>query len=437
MKFLNSFFLFSVFAPFLLFGQGMYQQENFVVEQTVTSNFPSSIIFRITLAPTQKQIQSAYLFVQPIAQKVLAGETFTKIKSVKKGSNVQFTKVLTSTDMWRWKTYQQLPFAPHEYYWIIYFADGSHFQTPTQLFYFEDHHKYPWQSKQQGIFLFRWYGKDEKLIADMIDQAQAAFDELSKTYPIQPKSPIQVIIYQDAKDLNVWNNYNANFIALSSLLDGTLTVIASEVHNRQVFRHEITHFGLYYSTGETAYKDIPEWIVEGLAVYHERDDGNLTKAHSRLMDKINTGTVPALSEMDTDPKWDNLNAPYAEAYSAVTYLVETYGEEKIKAILPQFHRYGTPALTFKEEWGISYADISNNWHKWLQETSWGQTKPPADKKITVTPTLSQLGASRTVTPTVSVGSTAPKQAPVVCFSLPLGLLIVFFSLVVRSSKHKV
>jgi hypothetical protein len=393
----NLLYLFSVSFTFF-----SLEFNSSILEQKVTPDYPNSITFEITLDTSSKQVRDAHLFVSPFAEKIFRGYVFTDAQILVIENETKIKKVfMAEHEREKWKIYYDLPFSPHEYYWTIYFTDGSRLETPLELIYFEDVREFAWKSAETDNFIFRWYS-DKVNIDEIQKQSENNFSEFAQMYPIeQPPYPIQVIIFEKSEDLSVWKNYRPYFVAIALLRDNSVIYIWDEVQSysstQSSLRHEMTHVMIYYLVGDEAYGSIPEWLNEGLAVYNEKNNLNQDALERYLPPKVLSNRVISLSEMDNDKKWDIAEQPYLEAFSATSYLIERYGEEKVIDLLPKFHKYGSVSLTTQSELGISYDELNSDWFLWLEQQYFltatetpQQTPVNKEKSTSPSPTCSSL-----------------------------------------------
>lgn len=362
----NLFFLFSVSFTFF-----SLELNSLISGQKVTPDYPNSITFEITLDTSSKQVRDAHLFISPFAEKIFRGYVFTDAEILVFDNETIIKKVfMAEQEREKWGIYYNLPFSPHEYYWTIYFTDGSRLETPLEIIYFEDVLKYAWKSAETDNFIFRWYS-DKINIDEIQKQSENIFSEFIEVYPVELPHPIQIIIFEKSEDLSVWKNYRPYFVASAFLRDNSLIyiweVVQSFSSTQSVLRHEMTHIMVYYLAGDKAYGSIPVWLNEGLAVYNEKDNLNQDALRRYLPSKVLSNRVISLSEMDNDKKWNIMEQPYLEAFSATSYLIERYGEEKVIDILPKFHKYGSVSLTTQNELGISYDELNSDWFLWLEQ----------------------------------------------------------------------
>jgi hypothetical protein len=145
--------------------------------------------------------------------------------------------------------------------------------------------------------------------------------------------------------------------------------------------HEYVHL-LVVETSPTA--DIPAWLNEGLATYLENhlapDFGAGLTGQREVFSKADTvksrlaanSLIPLArlaSQRDwnaqTDPELSNLQ--YAEAYMAVRYLTERFGNQSVGLILRELERTKSFEASFSAVTGITTSTFEQDWIGWLRQ----------------------------------------------------------------------
>jgi len=130
-----------------------------------------------------------------------------------------------------------------------------------------------------------------------------------------------------------------------------------------ILRHEITHLVLYQAMKG---RHIPLWLNEGLAMYLSREwrpgEGFIV-AKNLLFNSL----IP-LDELNYrfPDQRDRASLAYQLSYSAVSYMVEKYGEDGLKSLLFSLMAgKGFPAA-LREELGVDFAAFQSAWMAWLR-----------------------------------------------------------------------
>ena len=137
---------------------------------------------------------------------------------------------------------------------------------------------------------------------------------------------------------------------------------------KRAIAHELTHLVIHQVT-LNPYNEIPTWLDEGLAV---RSEGPLSESLSSYLDY-------AIAEEDFISV-QSLSSPfsayageaalsYAESYSLVEFLIDTYGEVKMHELLLTFREGSTYDGALEKVYGFDMDDLDKRWKEWLMNSS--------------------------------------------------------------------
>ena len=163
------------------------------------------------------------------------------------------------------------------------------------------------------------------------------------------------------------------------------------------FCHEYTHVMIEELTGKGT-RSAFKWLDEGLAEY----EGNTCRAqwyrdaansywYTRrgiVLDSYRNGSLFKLEDLQTEPEWSNriqqsdfeFDLEYAEAFTAVTRLVEMQGFSRILGFLHKGWMTKNFATEFKNTFGISLEDFQKEFVTYVDEQS---RLPPPEFWVTV------------------------------------------------------
>ena len=151
---------------------------------------------------------------------------------------------------------------------------------------------------------------------------------------------------------------------------------------RHVLHHELTHAVWYDLLYGSAVKRIfsrealfnpPLWFAEGYAEYSSRHGWD-TEADMFMRDATVEGYLPPLELL-------NGFLAYKGGQSAINYIVEKYGQEKIFEILSKGKVRISMDAAVKSALGVSIKDLSEGWQKALKRMYWpeiAQRKEPSE-----------------------------------------------------------
>lgn len=155
----------------------------------------------------------------------------------------------------------------------------------------------------------------------------------------------------------------------------------SETKLLQTLTHEYAHALVNVIANEKS-DVLPIWVNEGFARWSENLIGmESNKAQAADQGWFNdadlvrsaalSGSLLTLSSMESQQIWNNRTGEqvaleYAEAYMAVRYLTETYGQPSIVELISDFSRRGNMTLAMEEAAGISYREFETRFKSWLE-----------------------------------------------------------------------
>jgi tetratricopeptide (TPR) repeat protein len=148
----------------------------------------------------------------------------------------------------------------------------------------------------------------------------------------------------------------------------------------QVLRHEFTHTVTLAATDNR----IAHWMTEGLAVYEERVPlrwewvpmlyDAVTKKKLFTMDNLTWGFVRPKRPMDRQ-------LAYAQSYWICQYIEETFGHEKMLAMLEEFRKGREQGDVFPEILGKNLSEFQTDFFAWCdkQVATWGYDEETTKK----------------------------------------------------------
>jgi len=221
------------------------------------------------------------------------------------------------------------------------------------------------------------------------DKTEAAFPQLEKTLPRidLPKVPIR--IYDDKQQIDLaypgqwqtWAGGAARALGSGAAQGGEI-IINSGIYNNTdsdndgynsiMLAHELTHVALFPQQGART----PPFLIEGLADYVAG-----IQPVSLLRGKLRAGGSfsPQLSDLYEPGGFSALltteaaTLAYEESDTAVAYLEERFGNEKIMSLLREFKRRENDSgnqdrlvdEVFRSELGLGWGDFERDWSRYV------------------------------------------------------------------------
>jgi hypothetical protein len=181
-------------------------------------------------------------------------------------------------------------------------------------------------------------------------------------------------------------------------------------------RHELAHLVIGQFSRSCLGGTLPTWLSEGLAVFAEGEGDDQIRAD--IEDGIqNNNFQPVRSLNGAFPTQDDeARAAYSQSYSLVTFLLESYGQEKMLTLLQSLAGGIGYDTALEQAYGFNADGLEVAWREALGAPS--RQIPPTPTPLTAAgiPTAAPLDAARSrSTPTpVSGGATVdltPTNSP--------------------------
>jgi hypothetical protein len=230
---------------------------------------------------------------------------------------------------------------------VIYFEielnDGSVI-TSDPKHYFYDDNRFDWKAQQSDAFTVYWYQDDTDLGDKIIDAANEGMNRIQKQFSFPVPDGIVIYAYNNIVDMQetlMFSGGSSYWIAGHAASDLGVIVVSlppgsdQSLEVRRQIPHELTHILLYQKLGPD-YTNLPRWLNEGLASIAELFPNPdyqilLERAYER-------GALIPIQDLCTSFPIDaaNFQLAYAEAYGFTSHLQQTYGNEKLEALIQSY-----------------------------------------------------------------------------------------------------
>jgi hypothetical protein len=125
--------------------------------------------------------------------------------------------------------------------------------------------------------------------------------------------------------------------------------------------HELTHLIFGSVTNSPAAKR-PAWLNEGLAVYFET--GSRAATLARLQRAIRDDSLLSLRAMNSIPgRPEQIDIFYPQAGNFAGYLIESFGEEPMRALVKSMRRGMLPAEAVPAAYGSTLEELEAGWRR--------------------------------------------------------------------------
>ena len=237
--------------------------------------------------------------------------------------------------------------------------------------------KFDWYYIQTPNFDIYFYKAEDTLAAFAAKALQDAYEKIQAQLNYSLSDRVPIIIYASH---NEFQQTNVVSELIPEGVGGFTEVFKNRIvipftgsyeDFRHVLHHELTHavwFDLLYGN---AFKSLlspealfrpPLWFSEGFAEYSSRFGWDL-EADMFVRDAVIQGYLPPLEQLDGF-------LAYKAGQSALLYIAEKYGQEKIPEILNKGKALLTMERAVKAAVGISEKNVSEDWQKTLRRVYW-------------------------------------------------------------------
>lgn len=277
-----------------------------------------------------------------------------------------------------------LPNTTIRYRFRVVGTDGSTSVGPSGSITIADD-RYAWQTKLGSLVRLHWYAGDAAFAAKAVQIGDDAVARVAKLLGVTETQPIDFFIYDSAAGLDgALGPGTSEFVAGRAV--PPIRTLFAEIDPDQigsdwvstVIPHELTH--LVFDTATHGPLSAPPlWLNEGLAVYESEGDDAPDQA--RLRAAVANGTIIPLTGLDGPfPQRQELfYLSYAEAVSAVDFLVHDYGQPKLVALVRSYARGVTDDEAFAAATGGDVAAFQVAWLRHIgatPPTAYGPLAPP-------------------------------------------------------------
>jgi len=267
-----------------------------------------------------------------------------------------------------------------QFYWHVVDDRGESFKSDTFQANLEDP-RFQWRhTRVQNVDVYWNRGGDDfgRALASIVVRA---IGQLGRDAGVRVERPVRIFVYGDAEEFRsssfrgglewVGGTYYARENVV--LIYAPPTQQGIEIARRAI-PHELTHVVVHQVT-DNPYGEAPQWLNEGLASRAEpRMSPDQADALARA---IATDTLMSLRALGGAFPVDSEEAlvAYAASYSAVSYIVERYGSQRLNALLQVYREGVTHDQALQQALGLDQAELDREWRAWLMPWPMMKTTP--------------------------------------------------------------
>ena len=252
-----------------------------------------------------------------------------------------------------------------EYRFVIGDIAGNSLETETFTLEYLDP-SYQWQRLHMGDLELLWHDRPRRLVegvaADVIERSSAAKELLGISFP----SPMKAVILSSSDETsksfpNISGAASRGHVYGGFALAEFDTFVLGSLDVDGMV-HEMTHLYLDEALDGPGVR-VPSWLNEGLAMYFESSSRGRDRALARaaagnqLIPLRSMGAVPGRPEA--------IRTFYAQSWSIVRYLIDSYGEERMSDLLTELGGGASQDAAVQTVYGKSLEQIDAEWREGL------------------------------------------------------------------------
>jgi len=324
-----------------------------VTDGGVQNNFPNGMVFSVHAQGTSEITSIRLLYkIFPDGTSAIARPEFTQ------GTAVDANLALADTS-----ALYLPPGTVIEYQWEVTDADGNKTTTEKQSFFYDDV-RFQWQKVGGEGMTIYYYSGSQGDATDMHAVAEQAISDaealLGTTVPFE----VQVWAYDSTGDMRpalqrISPGFESQIITQGVKVASNTVLVLGNV-SFDTLRHELTHV-VTGQAGESPLGHLPAWLDEGTAVHGQQNEGGYADEIEQAIDR---GNVLSVREITSYPgEASKINLFYGEAWSLVSYLVDTYGEAKFAQLFADIKAGKGVDKSFEAVYGFDQDGLDNKWRE--------------------------------------------------------------------------
>ncbi len=223
----------------------------------------------------------------------------------------------------------------------------------------------------------------------LVPLAEQALADLSARYAFTPKGPILIEVFPKHDDFAVRTMGLPGMVgALGACFGRVVTMDSPRARPSGTFNwaatlwHELAHVITLQMSGNR----LPRWLSEGISVFEEtRANAGWGRESELLIARAHAtkGLLPLADLNSGFAKVETISLAYQQAATLVAYLVETYGDAALQALVRSYAEGIDDAEALKRAYGLTWTALQPAFDTYVQEKYGGVA--PALAAIEATP----------------------------------------------------
>jgi hypothetical protein len=273
-----------------------------------------------------------------------------------------------------------------------------------------------WQTITSGQLHLHWYDNDKTFAQKMLNAGIEGLNRNAKQAGLKTDAPIDLYVYPSYNDLRDAILYESSWVGGEAFPEENIVIMGTSGSNsnwdQNTVIHELTHVLVGHLTF-SCLSYVPQWLNEGLAVYSEGPlDAQFQGPLDQAIQDDKLLTVRSISGAFSEVS-SKVDLSYAESYSLVNFLIDTYGQEKMTALLITLRDGATTDEALSQTYGFDIDGLETQWRKAIGASAGTvSAQPTVQPTPTYVPTIIPISGApvaNEVTPTLVPTSSSVAQ----------------------------
>ncbi|GBD10526.1 hypothetical protein HRbin23_00170 [bacterium HR23] len=330
-----------------------------VLAKGVESRFPEGILFRV-------EAQSDAPITRVVLRFRVGNERSRRFQPLV----ITPAKSLSAEALIRTDTAARYipPGARIEYLWEIEDEAGNRLETPPEHFVLLDPRWNTWESIQQGLVTVYYYAPIRTRAQTIAQAVEETFARWGPVLGVETSRPVTVTVFTTYRDMLPALPPTSRTVRTELITEGTtfadqgvIVMLASGPAVRGIASHEAMHYLLDMAIPNRRLP-VPVWFNEGLA-----ELGNLAPTaeyDQALFEALRRGTLLPITSVESMPgRPEDVILVYGQGKAMVKYIVEQFGEEKLRPLLRLLDQNIRFDEAFRQVYGITLLEVENEWRR--------------------------------------------------------------------------
>ncbi|MCZ2128339.1 MAG: hypothetical protein LC099_11280 [Anaerolineales bacterium] len=378
-----------------------------VQADSVSFDFPNTATFSASLSASSEIVA---VVLEYGAEQLTCGEVVAK-------AFPQFSPSASLNVSWTWDMRQSGSLPPGaKIWWRWHYTDSSgkeYVGDKNEATWLDDVHA--WQTVSNSQLSIHYYDKEKSFAQELLAAGTDGLKRNKEQAGMVSDIPIDFYVYPNYDDMRDAILYEPAWTGGQAQPEYGIAIMGlsgfDETWDKNTVVHELTHI----LVGRSAFSCLgsrPGWLEEGLAMYSE---GKLDSGMQSMLDQAaRSNSLITLRSLNGgfSENPDKANLSYAQSYSVVKFLIESYGQEKMSVFLKALSDAKAIDEALREAYGLDTEGVDAAWRASIGAPALTVAQATAQPTPTWVPTYVPIdGIPQAITATPNAVPTSNPNPP--------------------------